>query len=119
MLAAAIWIKPALIAGAAGLVLGLGLGAYGVHEFYAPRLELAEAKVQALGDRIDEQNAAIEAAQAADKARAAAARQAIAKAQREAEQAQHAAMDILTRQPAPGVDRCTAASALVREELAK
>lgn len=105
--------------GAAALAVGAGLGAWGAHAFYAPRLELERTRVGKLSEALEAQNKAVERLQEADRQRAAAAKKAIDAARREAEQAQADAMDILTRQPEPGVDRCTAASALVRQELGK
>lgn len=112
-------LQTAGIAGTAGLVLGLAIGAWGTHEFYAPRLALAENQVQTLGDRVDEQNTAIEGLNKAAKARAAAAKKAVDEARAEAAREFDESLRILTLQPPPGIDRCAAASALVRQELAK
>lgn len=109
----------ALKAGAAGLFVGLTLGWLGLHQFYAPRLELERERVTVLGGQIEEQNAAIERLKTDAAARAKRAAAAIAAAQADAEAAQRDAMDLLTREVPQGVDRCTAASVLVREELAK
>lgn len=119
MLGAVTWLKPAAIAGAAGLLMGLAAGAWVTHEFYAPRLDLAESRVKALADTLDEQNKAVERLEEAAKKRAAAAKKAVEDARRDAQKEFEEAMGILTQQPPPGVDRCTAASALVRQELAK
>lgn len=113
------WAKPAAITGAVALVAGLALGAWGTHEFYAPRLALAESRVDALAQALDDQNKAVDGLEKAAKAREAAAKKAVEDARRAAEKEYEDALGILTRQPPPGVDRCTAASALVRQELAK
>lgn len=113
------WAKPAAIAGAAGLLVGFAVGAWVTHEFYAPRLALAESRVEILADTLDGQNKAVERLEEAAKNRAAAAKKAVEDARLEAQKEFEEALGILTQQPPPGVDRCTAASALVRQELAK
>ena len=113
------WAKPAAIAGAVAMLAGLALGAWGAHEFYAPRLALAESRVDALSGALDSQNKAVERLEEAANKRAAAAKKAVEEARAEAQKEFEEAIGILTQQPPPGVDRCTAASALVRQELAK
>lgn len=113
------WVKPAAIAGAVALIAGLALGAWGAHKFYAPRLELAESRVEVLAQTLDTQNQAVERLEEAAKKRAAAAKKAVEDARIDAQKEFEASMGILTQQPPSGVDRCTAASDLVRQELAK
>lgn len=108
-----------LIAACAAFVLGFGSGGYAVHAFYSPRLELAKSQVKDLGDKLKEQNDGIEKQAKAEKARAAAAAKELAAVKTAAEQAERDWLDLLQRQPAAGIDRCTAASALITEELAK
>lgn len=119
MLPSIVSVKLTAILGAAALVAGAGLGGWAAHAFYAPRLELERTRVDALAGALTIQNTAVERLQDEAKERARRAKKALADAKAEAEQAMRDAMDILTRQPPPDVDRCTAASALVRQELAK
>ena len=119
MLPQIVSLKLTAVVAAAAMVVGAGLGGWAAHAFYAPRLELERTRVDALAEVLNTQNLAVERLEAETKERARRAAAAIAAAQKEAEQAMLDAMDILTRQPPPGVDRCTAASALVRQELAK
>ncbi len=109
------WLKPAAVAAA----IGLAIGAWCAHLFYAPRLDLAESRVDALAASLNDQNKAVERLEEAAKKRAAAAKKAVEEARAEAQKEFEEALGILTQQPPPGVDRCTAASALVRQELAK
>lgn len=119
-------LKEAAIAAGVALVVGLAAGVYLAHLFYSPRLALKDAWIQqangrivVLGQDIKDQNEAIDKLQlaAADRAKQAAA--ALQKAQIARVQAEHDAAQILAAQPAPGVDRCTAASDLIRQELAR
>lgn len=108
-----------LKAGAAALVLGLVLGGWGAHEFYAPRLELAERKVKDLGEKLDEQNQAVERLEQEGKDLAARVKRAQAEAARLRAEQDKGAIEILTLPLPPGVDQCVAASDLIRRELAK
>jgi hypothetical protein len=109
------WLKPAAVAAA----IGLAIGAWCAHLFYAPRLDLAQSRVDALSGALETQNRAVVRLEQSAKERAAAAKKAVEEARRQAEKEFEEALGILTQQPPPGVDRCTAASALVRQELAK
>lgn len=112
-------LQALLIAVVIAFLTGASSGGWAVHGYYSPRLELAESKIKDLGDKLSEQNDAIKKQVQAEKDRAKLAAKAIAEAKTQADQAQRDAMDILTRQPPPGVDRCTAASSLITMELAK
>lgn len=109
-----------LKAGAAALVLGLVLGGWGAHEFYAPRLELAERKVKDLGEKLDEQNQAVTKLEEETKALNERARRAQATAAKlRAELDRSAGEIIMLPPPPPGEDHCKAARDLIRRELAK
>lgn len=107
------------IVGAIALVVGMGAGGYAVHSWYSPRLALEKERVKTLGEKIDEQNKAITKLEDAGKKQKAAAAAAIAAARGVAATAEADAQNLLMMQPPPGVDRCTAASGLIRSELAK
>lgn len=105
--------------GAAALVAGLALGGWGVHEFYAPRLELAENRVKDLGQKLQEQNDAVERLERESKDLAVRVKRAQAEAARLRAEQDKGAVEILTLPLPPGVDQCVAASDLIRRELAK
>lgn len=112
-------LQATLIAGAVALVAGLAGGAYAAHAYYAPRLEVAELKVKNLGEKIKEQNVAVQRLKddAAERQHQAEAR--VAAAQAEALQHQARAQQILMRQKPAGVNDCQAAADLIRQELGK
>lgn len=112
-------LKLTAIACAACLAVGFAGGGFVAHLFYAPRLELANVKVESLGEDIRRQNAAVDRVQKAGEERAKQAETALAAAQKERDAAELAAADILSRQPKPGENRCAAASALIRQELGR
>lgn len=105
----------------AGVTLAIGflLGGYFAHLFYAPRLDLAEERVDRLADALDTQNKAVEGLQKAAKERERRAKAAVDAAETARMAAEAAAEEILNRPPPAGVDLCTAASALITQELAK
>lgn len=107
----------ALKVAAAALVVGIGIGGFGTHAFYSPRLDLERQKVRGLGDRIAEQNTAIEALKAAGEEQARLAKAAVGAADAARKAADKRVGELLGRKPPPGVDDCTAASTLIREEL--
>lgn len=111
--------KITAIACAACLAIGAAGGGYAAHVFYAPRLELAEYQAEVMGESIRRQNQAVDELEKAGDARAKKAAAAIAAASAAAQQAEQDAIDILAAQPPPGENRCTAASALIRKELAR
>lgn len=98
---------------------GLVIGGYGAHAFYAPRLELAEIRADGLAESLSVQNTAVAKLQSDGAERARRAAQALATAEQARRDAEQAAMDILTTALPAGADRCTAASQLIRKELAK
>lgn len=98
---------------------GMGAGGYAVYSWYSPRLELAQERVKELGDKITEQNTAIEGLKAAADTRAAAAAAALKVAKNKAAAAQADVDNLMATQAPAGVDRCVAASDLIRKELAK
>lgn len=112
-------IQGMLIAAGVAFMLGLGSGGWAVGSWYSPRLESAQSQVKDLGDKLREQNAGIEKQDKDSKARAAAAKRALSAALAAAEKAELEWQSLLQRQAPAGVDVCTAASALISEELAK
>lgn len=112
-------LKGILWAAGVAFVLGLGSGGWAVRAFYAPRLELAQQRVKDLGDALKIQNDAVKKLGSEGKARAKAAAKELALAQAAAEKAEAEWLLLLQRQKPEGVDVCTAASALITEELAK
>jgi hypothetical protein len=100
-------------------VAGIGAGGYVVHAWYAPRLEVAEIKVQALGEDLRRQNRAVDDLKKAGDERAAKANAALKAAEAARKKAEADWQNLLLLQPPPGVDRCTAASNLIRKELAQ
>ena len=114
------WAKPAAIAGAAGLLAGFAVGVWVTHEFYAPRLELAENKVKDLGQKLQEQNDAVAKLEQETKDLTERARKAQARAAKLRAELDKMADDIITLPPPPpGEDHCKAASDLIRRELSK
>lgn len=119
-------LKEAAIIGAIALGVGLVGGGYVAHLYYSPRLELkdtqlqqANGRIQALGQDIKDQNDALDKIQLAASDRAKKAEAALKKAQIQRDKAEKDAADIMAAQPAPGEDRCTAASELIRKELGR
>lgn len=111
--------KVAAIACAACLAIGAAAGGYAAHRFYAPRLELAEYQVKVMGDSIRRQNDAVSELEKDGEARAKKAAAALKDARAARVSAELDAQNLLMLQPAPGEDRCEAASALIRKELAR
>lgn len=107
-----------LIAGGV-FVGGILTGAGVAHAWYKPQLEAANLKVESMGETIRVQNRGVaqlktqgdklqkQAAKAADEGK-----KGIAQAEADVQL-------LLMSQPGAGEDRCTAASALMRRELAK
>lgn len=112
-------LKTAAIAGAIALAVGAAGGGLLVHQFYAPRLELAQSQVKQLGEKIDEQNKAIERLRTEAEAREKAAAAAVAAALKEARKFEADAQRILSRQKPASLSECKAVEALFREELRK
>ena len=112
-------LKGVIAAFIVAFVIGASTGGWAVHSFYASRLALALAQVDALGVRIAEQNAGIEKQVEAEKVRAAVAKKALAAAQAEADRAQADVLGLLQRPPPVGIDVCKASSDLITEELSK
>jgi len=111
--------KVTAIVGTAALVIGFAAGGYAAHLFYAPRLEVAELKIETLGEDIRRQNLAVDQLRKDGEARAAKAAAAIKDAENLAAQAEADAQNLLMMQPKPGENRCDAASALIRKELGR
>lgn len=103
----------------AGLVVGLGLTAWLSSSWYAPRLELANAKLATAGQALEKQNKAVKRLEADGKAMTARLKTAQANASKRSAARQTQAQAILATPLPPGVDQCDAASDLIRRELAK
>jgi len=108
-----------IAAAAVAVVLSMAAGAWLAAQWYAPRLELAEGKVENLGEQVREQNRAIEALREAEKTRKAEADRRVAAAAEKAREDERAAQVLLSEQRPAGMDACTAASALITKELRK
>lgn len=119
MIPGVITAKVAAIVGAAALVVGFAAGGYLAHLFYAPRLEVAELKIETLGEDIRRQNQAVDQLRKDSDDRAAKAAAAVKDARNTAAQAEADAQNLLLAQPGAGEGRCDAASALIRNELAR
>ncbi len=109
----------ALKVGAVALSVGVALGGWLGHLFYSPRLELAQANVKSLGEKIDEQNTAITQLQDDAKEREKRAKTAIAAAEAKRREAELSAAALLAESVPDGADPCQAASDLIRRELSK
>lgn len=107
-----------LIAGGV-FVGGILAGAGVAHSWYKPQIEAANLKVESMGETLRVQNRGVtqlktqgDKLQKQAATAAADGKKGIAKAEADAQL-------LLMAQPAAGEDRCTAASALMRRELAK
>lgn len=112
-------MNPSAVAIAAAIAIaGVLAGAGGAHLYYAPRLALAQERTDALGERVREQNRAVEA-MAADgerrKAEAAAAKAAASKAA-QAHTKRAAELEAL---PVPAGEDCAAIDALLTKGLGR
>ena len=105
--------------GAAALVAGLALGGLAAHGWYSPRLELAQNQVKDLGDKLTEQNDAVERLRQETVDLAERVRRAQAAASKKRREADTSAQKVLTLARPQGVDECTSASTLIRQELGK
>lgn len=112
-------IPPSVLMAAGVFAAGLGLGGYLAHDWYAPRLELAEHRASVLKEALDTQNTAVEDLKAKSEANAKRAAKALAAAEQARLDAERAALDIMVLPAPEGADRCVSASALIRKELAK
>lgn len=105
--------------GAVALLVGGGLGTWGTAEFYGPRLDLAESKVSELSGALTRQNEAVGKLGDDTKKLQADLAEAQKQARARSTQRQTHAMEIMAIPLPTGVDQCTAASGLIRKELAK
>lgn len=112
-------IPPSVLLAAGVFAAGFGLGGFLVHDWYSPRLELSEHRVDALKDALDTQNTAVADLKAKGEANAKRAAKALAAAEQARIEAERAALDIIALPAPEGADRCVSASALIRKELAK
>lgn len=107
--------KVAALAAAAGLLVGGGL-AYG---WFSPRLELERVRAQGLGDRLTQQNRAIEALEESAKTRQEVIGRLLDVADRARKEADASARELRSRPQPAGTNACEAADALITEELAR
>lgn len=103
----------------ATLALGIAVGGGIAWWAASGRIESANLRAERAAALVIEQSAAIDALKTEADKRAAAAAEALKKAESARRTAERRAQELLARQPPPGVDACTAASALIREELGR
>lgn len=103
--------------GAAALVVGLVLGGLLAREWYQPKLELAESRVDQLSGALETQNKAVSELEAKTSEMTKRLRTAQAEAKKRRNTAEGKAMTIMSAEPPAGVDQCTAASNLIRQQL--
>lgn len=104
-----------LAAAAIALAVGAGAASWWLY----PQTVEARTRADQLATDLTAQQDAVEALREAGEKRAKEARDALAAARISARQHQVAAQGILTRALPAGADPCTAAAALIREELAR
>lgn len=109
------WLKVIGVAIVVAALMGAGAGMAAKH--YRPIVKGLKDKVDELGGKLKEQNEAVEALREAGALRAKAAQKALDAAEVDRRKAETHAQSLLARQLKPGEDACTAASALIREEL--
>jgi hypothetical protein len=119
MLPATFSLQAAAIAAGAALLLGLAGGGAAVHGWYSPRLEAAELRERELGNKVDEQNRAVESLKEAADERQRQAEKALAAAQAAAKAYETSAQRILGTQKPAGANECAAAQWLLQQELRK
>jgi hypothetical protein len=102
-----------------GLALGGGGGAWLTSSWYSPRLEAANLRADNLAEAIKTQNDAIDKMGKDKKRLDEELRLAQDAAKKRSAVRQTKAQVILATPLPPGADQCTAASALIRQELAK
>lgn len=111
------WLSARMAAGLALLLLGLAGGVLMARWHYAPRLEAAELRTQALGDLLREQAKGVQAIKDERARRVAEAAAALERARAEARRHRSEAERILTRPQPPDLDACTAACRLIDTEV--
>lgn len=109
----------ALKVGGTALVAGAVMGVVGAHAFYSPRVALERERVQSLSSALETQNKAVADLGKKTEALQKRLRTAQAEAARLRRQLDDRAAGLLALKPPQGVDQCTAASALIRQELGK
>lgn len=110
------WLRFIGLAIVAAALMGIGAGLTAKH--YRPIVAKLEKDLDDLAQKVTAQNDAIEALAEAGTKRADEAKKALAAADAKRRQAETHAQSLLARQLKPGEDACTAASDLIREELA-
>ena len=111
------WLSARMAAGLGLLLLGLVSGVAAACWHYAPRLEAAELRTQALGDLLREQAKGVQAIRDERDRRMAEAAAALESARGEARRYRSEAERILARPQPADLDACTAACRLLEEEL--
>lgn len=119
MIARTFGLQGIAIAAAAALALGLAGGIALARWHYAPRLDACQTAKRALGEKVEEQNAAVQKLQDLAEQRQREARVAQDAAAAAARAHEREAQRLLALARPQGVDECTAASALIRQELGR
>lgn len=101
------------------LVLAALSGAWMMHGYMKPKLELAEQQVGIVSSQLDTQNKAVQALKDADDQRQAEANARVTEAEVKAKPNEVRAQKLLTAQVPQGVDACVAAQQLISQELAQ
>lgn len=111
------WLSARMAAGLGLILLGLLVGIAAARWHYAPRLEAAELRTQALGDLLREQAKGVQALKDERDRRMAEAAAAVQRARGEARRYRSEAERILARPQPADLDACTAACRLIEEEV--
>lgn len=99
------------------LVLAALAGAWMMHGYMKPKLELAQQQVGIVSSQLEMQNKAVQALKDADEQRQAEANQRVADAEAKAKPNEVKAQQLLTEKVPPGMDACVAAQKLIVKEL--
>lgn len=111
------WLSTRVAAGLGLILLGLLAGIVAARWHYAPRLEAAELRTQALGDLLREQAKGVQALKDERDRRMADAAAALERARGQARRHQAAAERILAQPRPPELDACAAACRLIDAEV--
>lgn len=110
-------LSPSLMIAGGAFLAGLAAGGGAAWWHYSPRLELANQRAEAMGDKVREQNRAVEALKEASDKRVAEAEKAAERARGAAEAHRAAAARIMSQQLAAGADACVSACRLIDDEV--
>lgn len=111
------WLSTRMAAGLGLILLGLLAGIVAASWHYAPRLQAAELRTQALGDLLREQAKGVQAIKDESTRQVAKAAAALERARGEARRIRSEAERILARPQPDGLDACTAACRLIDAEV--